>query len=301
MPPTIDIRLFWTSAVLLVIVLSVAPRTASSAKTKSASGRRIAVLLAVLGFGMAALLFYPLLAWKPDEPVFGQLFGWLCAHGMIAALYVRMRFYIVGETPKERGIARDRLKTETVTGSIHDGKNGNATYSYDTSASRLSSLPGIVNQAFSYDANDRLNGDQYDNNGNTKSAPVSQPSALNAQQILGSDDYDSENRLTQRTSTNGSTVRLVYDGDGNRVQEVVNGETKSYLIDDRNPTGYAQVVEEIVNGVVNHTYTYGHDLISQDQVDPSDQHLARHLLRLRRPWHRPLPDQRKRPGYRHYQ
>ena len=27
------------------------------------------------------------------------------------------------------------------------------------------------------------------------------------------------------------------------------------------------MVEEIVNGVVNHTYTYGHDLISQDQVD----------------------------------
>jgi RHS repeat-associated protein len=35
------------------------------------------------------------------------------------------------------------------------------------------------------------------------------------------------------------------------------------------PTGYAQVVEEIENGVVNHTYTYGHDLISQDQVDPA--------------------------------
>jgi RHS repeat-associated protein len=50
----------------------------------------------------------------------------------------------------------------------------------------------------------------------------------------------------------------------------VNGQTKSYLIDDRNPTGYAQVVEEIVNGSVNHTYTYGHDLISQDQVDPAN-------------------------------
>jgi RHS repeat-associated protein len=29
------------------------------------------------------------------------------------------------------------------------------------------------------------------------------------------------------------------------------------------------VVEEIVNGSVSHTYTYGHDLISQDQVDPA--------------------------------
>ena len=50
-----------------------------------------------------------------------------------------------------------------------------------------------------YDANGRLNGDQYDNNGNTKSAPVSQPTALNAQEILGADSYDSENRLVQRS------------------------------------------------------------------------------------------------------
>jgi RHS repeat-associated protein len=164
-----------------------------------------------------------------------------------------------------------RLKTEAVTGSIQDGKNGNVTYSYDNVGNRLtrvSSLSGVTNQAFGYDANDRLNGDQYDSNGNTKAAPVSQPTALNAQQILGTDDYDSENRLKQRIGTNGSAVQLVYDGDGNRVQEIVNGQTKSYLVDDRNLTGYPQVVEEIVNGVVNHTYTYGHDLISQDQVDP---------------------------------
>jgi RHS repeat-associated protein len=163
-----------------------------------------------------------------------------------------------------------RLKAEAVTGSIHDGKNGNVTYNYDNVGNRLartSSLTGIVNQSFGYDANDRLNGDQYDNNGNTKSAPVSQPSALNSQQILGSDFYDSENRLTQRNGSNGN-ITLLYDGDGNRVQEIINGQTTSYLVDDRNPTGYAQVVEETVNGSVNHTYTYGHDLISQDQVDP---------------------------------
>jgi RHS repeat-associated protein len=165
-----------------------------------------------------------------------------------------------------------RLKTEAVTGSIQDGKNGNVTYTYDNVGnrqSRTSSLLGITNQAFGYDANDRLNGDQYDNNGNTRNAPVSQPAAVNPQQLLGSDDYDSENRLSQRTGTNGLVVRLVYDGDGNRVQEIVNGQIKNYLIDDRNPTGYAQVVEELVNGVVNHTYTYGHDLISQDQIDPA--------------------------------
>jgi large repetitive protein len=165
-----------------------------------------------------------------------------------------------------------RLKTEAVTGSIQDGKNGNVSYGYDNVGNRLSrtsSLPGIPNQTFGYDANDRLNGDQYDANGNTRIGTTSQPLNLSTpQQVSGTDSYDSENRLTQRNGNNGS-VTLLYDGDGNRVQEIVNGQTTSYLVDDRNPTGYAQVVEEIVNGVVNHTYTYGHDLISQDQVDPA--------------------------------
>ena len=48
--------------------------------------------------------------------------------------------------------------------------------------SRTSSLPGVINQSFGYDSNDRLNGDQYDrlngdqydNNGNTKTAATSQ-------------------------------------------------------------------------------------------------------------------------------
>jgi hypothetical protein len=65
----------------------------------------------------------------------------------------------------------------------------------------------------------------------------------------------------------GQQELLIYDGDGNRICEIVDGQVKSYLVDDRDPTGYAQVVEEIVNGSVNHTYIYGHDLISQDQMD----------------------------------
>jgi RHS repeat-associated protein len=165
-----------------------------------------------------------------------------------------------------------RLKTEAVTGSIQDGKNGNVSYGYDNVGNRLSrtsSLAGIPNQTFSYDANDRLNGDQYDANGNTRIGTTSQPlNSSTPQQVLGTDSYDSENRLTQRNGSNGN-VTLLYDGDGNRVQQIVNGQTTSYLVDDRNLTGYAQVVEEIVNGAVNHTYTYGHDLISQDQVDPA--------------------------------
>jgi YD repeat-containing protein len=126
-----------------------------------------------------------------------------------------------------------RLKTETVHGSIQDGKNGTVTYGYDNVGNRLtrsSSLSGITNQALGYDPNDRVTGDTYDNNGNTKSAPVSQPSTINSQQLLGTDDYDGEDRLTQRTGTNGSVVRLVYDGDGNRICEIVDGQIKSICV-----------------------------------------------------------------------
>lgn len=42
--------------------------------------------------------------------------------------------------------------------------------------------------------------------------------------------------------------------------------TTRYLVDDRNPTGYAQVVEELVAGQVQRSYTYGLDLISQRAI-----------------------------------
>ena len=58
----------------------------------------------------------------------------------------------------------------------------------------------------------------------------------------------------------------VYDGDGNRVAKTVGGVTTRYLVDDLNPTGYAQIVEEVANGVVNREYTYGLQRISQNQV-----------------------------------
>jgi RHS repeat-associated protein len=64
---------------------------------------------------------------------------------------------------------------------------------------------------------------------------------------------------------NGGAVRIVYDGDGNRVSKTVGGVTTSYLVDDLSPTGYSQVVEELVADSVQHTYTYGNHLISQSQ------------------------------------
>jgi RHS repeat-associated protein len=59
---------------------------------------------------------------------------------------------------------------------------------------------------------------------------------------------------------------IVYDGDGNRVSETIGGTTTKFLVDDQNPTGLPQVMDELVNGSVTRTYAYGGQRISQNQL-----------------------------------
>jgi RHS repeat-associated protein len=50
------------------------------------------------------------------------------------------------------------------------------------------------------------------------------------------------------------------------VSETVGGTTTSYLVDTLNPTGYAQVMDELVSGSVTRTYAYGLQRISENQL-----------------------------------
>jgi RHS repeat-associated protein len=59
---------------------------------------------------------------------------------------------------------------------------------------------------------------------------------------------------------------MAYDGDGNGVSETAGGVTTKYLVDTLNPTGYSQVMDEVVSGAVTKTYTYGLRLISENQL-----------------------------------
>jgi RHS repeat-associated protein len=158
-----------------------------------------------------------------------------------------------------------RLTGETISGAA----TGSLGYSYDPVGNRQNrsvlTLP-LLPQTFSFDANDRLNTDNYDANGNTLlSAGFSQ---------FQPDQYDFENRLVSRVATvNGSTtINILYDGDGNRVKKTVvtptNSVTTFFVVDELNPSGYAQVLEEQVSlnsqpSALNCTYTYGHNLISR--------------------------------------
>jgi len=131
------------------------------------------------------------------------------------------------------------------------GGIGGAGYAYDpvgNRTSRTSSISGLASQTPTYNTNDWLTTDQYDNNGNTTN------SSGNSYQ------YDVLNHLT---NFNSGTVLISYDGDGNRVKKTKSGTTTYYLIDDRNPSGYAQVLEEYQGSTLSRVYNYGLTLISQ--------------------------------------
>jgi RHS repeat-associated protein len=145
-----------------------------------------------------------------------------------------------------------RLTSETISADPA-AQNGTVSYSYDPVTNRTqqsSSIPAIVSTGvLAYDANDRLVTSPYDANGNLLLSGT------------GNNAYDFENRLVQ-----SGAVSIVYDGDGNRVSETAGGVTTSYLVDTQNPTGYPQVLDELINGSVTRTYAYGLKRISQTQL-----------------------------------
>jgi RHS repeat-associated protein len=152
-----------------------------------------------------------------------------------------------------------RLTNENISADPNS-KTGSVTYGLDPVGNRLSlglsqgaNLPGIApvqSGSISYDPDDRLSTETYDANGNTLTTGGKTFA------------YDFENRLK---SMNNGAVTIQYDADGNRVAKTVNGVTTRYLVDTLNPTGYAQVVEEVTAGAVTRQYTYGLQRISQNQ------------------------------------
>lgn len=125
-----------------------------------------------------------------------------------------------------------RLTNENIT-NAPASKNGAVGYNLDPVGNRLSdtsSLPSVVSGSASFNADDESAAETYDQNGNVLSTGGK------------SFTYDSENSLV---SAIGGSISFVYDGDGNRVAKSVNGVVTRYLIDDLNPTGLPQVMEEL--------------------------------------------------------
>ncbi len=170
-----------------------------------------------------------------------------------------------------------RLTQETISGSIMAGQ---ITYTYDAVGNRMSrnsTVTNILEKLYSYDMDDRLGSDSYDAAGNTLDALLRDPASSVERQASFS--YDFENRILSVTSAS-SVVKILYDGDGNRIAKTVTdgfgSRTTAYLVDDRNPSGYAQVLAELGTwnlepgtGALSRVYTYGLDLINEDQIHSS--------------------------------
>ena len=143
-----------------------------------------------------------------------------------------------------------KLTAEVITGDPSGG--GILSYTHDAVGNRLglvSTLASLVSQARSFDTNDRVIGESYDASGNTLT--------------LGTATYTYEFENRMASGTNGSTVSMQYDGDGNRVARTEGTSSTRYLVDDVNPTGYAQIAEELAGGSVTRVYAHGLDRLSQ--------------------------------------
>jgi RHS repeat-associated protein len=147
-----------------------------------------------------------------------------------------------------------RLTNEVITGG---SPTGTISYKYDAAGNRTnrtSTVSGVAAATNSFNNNDQMTADTYDSNGSTTASSGNTYA------------YDVENHLT---NYNSGAATFVYDGDGNRVRKTVSGVTTYYLVGDRNPTSYAQVLEEVttVGSTPSRLYTYGLDLVSQRQSD----------------------------------
>jgi choice-of-anchor A domain-containing protein/RHS repeat-associated protein len=164
-----------------------------------------------------------------------------------------------------------RLKAETVfdnataltegclTPAQRTGASYTADYEYDWTGNRTYETVDGVQTAYSYDMNDRLQQTGgtvygYDDNGNTISE------TLNG--VTSTYVYNGKNQIIQ-TSKAGITSTYTYNPNGIRNGKTEGGITTRFIVDENRD--YAQVLEEITNGIITTTYSYGHDLISQDK------------------------------------
>ncbi len=153
------------------------------------------------------------------------------------------------------GLPRVNRLTKELLFNASDAAAGTITHGYDLVGNRsgrtvsgVTSVDTMGNQSFTFDTRDQLlseYGSAYDANGNPLRTE-------NGDETL--DEYDAENRLINRDYP----LAITYDHEGNRVRKMVGEVTTHYLVDDRNPSGYAQVLAEYETTEPESTGLVGH-------------------------------------------
>lgn len=213
------------------------------------------------GNGVTNLCQYDLLnrltssVWKSNQLTLASFYYQLGAAGKRTNLTETL---LTGVTNRTYAWSYDklyRLTGESISGL---GSNSYVLDRVGNRTSRSTGLDSLPAQSFSYGTNDWLASDAYDSNGNTLWS-------TNGGTAAGPYYYDVENRLTNFNDS----VFLAYNGEDIRVEKSAAGTNYFYLVDDRNPSGYAQMLEEWTasggGGTTNrsHVYNWGLGLLSQ--------------------------------------
>lgn len=162
------------------------------------------------------------------------------------------------------------------------GTVGNVSYHLDKVGNRIQRVPSLSlsivlppQGPMVFDLGDHVDSDSspasrslwYDGNGNATHDPIGPAVA-----VATGDVYDARDRLVRRNLPNPApSLEFVYDSDGNRVAKRTRTATATnevrYLVDDRNPTGLAQILAEwtVTSSGTNilRTYYYGADRLCQ--------------------------------------
>ncbi len=163
----------------------------------------------------------------------------------------------------ERALQSKEIIKQSIEAVIEDYS---ANYQYDWVGNRTYETVDGVSTAYSYDLNDRLTSQggttySYDDNGNTLTETLDNK--------VKTYSYDAKNKLigvsTTESDVEVSSSAYGYNINGIRDSKTEGGVTTSYVVDSNRD--YAQVLEEVVDGLSTVSYSYGHDLLSQDRSD----------------------------------
>ena len=161
------------------------------------------------------------------------------------------------------------------------------TYTYRADGLRTSSteqINGSTNTtSWTYDNLDRLTAETYSSTGSpstnysatytydSNGSLIQSQTTSGTQTTTNTYSYDARGRLLT-AQVNGQTVSYTYDNDGNKISETAGALVTMYTIDEDNPTGYSQVLEERTGTTTNPptssspvttSYAIGNGLIAQ--------------------------------------
>jgi len=175
----------------------------------------------------------------------------------------------------------NRLVEETLTASDLDDYTH--TFSYDLASNRVEKVVDSTNDTldetitYTHDGNDRLLTETSTLGSTTTYGYNEAGDQISKTDASGTTNFrfDADGRLIGIDTNNDGTDEITYqyNAQGLRVSKTHGSDTTTYHYDLQNPTGYAKAIEELLNGVLQRSYTFGHRVVSQWDAADGTIHL----------------------------